>query len=318
MPFQDSLGNEVRRFTQTLNAIEWIWTNPCGASFQVMFNAALEPGGEFLLALLTPSWEEILEEYLHPRLGRGGLFPNNRWRRSGAKRQRGPRGGRRAGPRGALRRAPTKLFPDVDELIAHRLPGRKTFAARKVSTGEYLVWTAIDVADFVSFYFMLFHLSETFLMDWQSGIFKQSGCGQYPTIFFQSSGKWPLSDRHFSSIGMNIVVQQGTIGAGATAQVVPVGPNQRVICTGHAAGVYGCGVCGIGSVQLKVRMTQSGAPTLEDKIVIFFNKFDGFHPFDISVGLSGQGPCVVNILASMGGDVGLTGFTDINFTISSA
>jgi len=117
--------------------------------------------------LLTPSLDEILEEYLHPKLGRR----RGRFGRLGGRRRYDPRAG-------GIRRAFEGVVPDVDEMIAHRLPGREIFAGRTVHGLERWFWLGIDVLDRLLWWWLLFEIGDQGTIIWASNIMESRFCGR--------------------------------------------------------------------------------------------------------------------------------------------
>lgn len=137
--------------------------NPCDAPWWVYVRTAVPALAENLYMLVIPSPQEIVEEYFDPsstrsRAKRGVI--------GGYRRLRFPDGGHGRGRSGG--------FPDPDGLVAHYLPGRATFASRRIDALEHLFWTGLNIADEVAFYWMLYDASKSFIYDWHSGIIESS------------------------------------------------------------------------------------------------------------------------------------------------
>ena len=159
----------------SLNYIYKLYSAPCNDKWSLMVETGLPALWKELIVLLTPDPTEILQEYLHPKLGRRGpRFPLLRTRRGempGTNRKYRVFGGG---------------FPDVDEAIAHKLPGRDFFAGRTAGRLERWIWTGIDIADLVGFYWLLLGVTEDGLITWASNILHSTHCQANVTL----SGSW--------------------------------------------------------------------------------------------------------------------------------
>jgi len=138
---------------------------PCSDKFSLLIETALPALGTAMWLLFTPSPGEILEEYLHPKLGRRGA---------------------RFAALGGIRRLTAKAnryhrifpggIPDVDEAIANRLPGRAIFAGRQAGTLERWFWTGIDVKDKIGWWFLVYEVSNLGSLLWVSNILGAIRC----------------------------------------------------------------------------------------------------------------------------------------------
>jgi hypothetical protein len=160
--FEDFLEEEWKT---SMNAIAEIREFDCGGEWAVYVRTALPSVAAALWLLLVPSLDEILEEYLNPKQGRGGS-------------RRGRRAERRwrMGNRGQRRLFFSNFLPDIDEEIAKRLPGGDAVRGRRIGPGEWLFWTAIDVADRIAWQYLIWEASQTFLTTWQSELMEANEC----------------------------------------------------------------------------------------------------------------------------------------------
>lgn len=153
------------QIVNSAQAIVDVWEIDCEGKWIVYVKTGLTATYEAMWLLLTPSFNEILESYLHPKLGR-------RHGRRGQAKDRN----RRPVPGRGSRLFFSPPIPDIDNAIADRIPGRGFFAGRKVGPGEFLFWTGIDVSDRFLWYWLLITATETFATTWQSEIIKSGKC----------------------------------------------------------------------------------------------------------------------------------------------
>lgn len=153
----------------SIQAIERIEEFNCGGEWWVYVKTALPAVGSAMWLLLTPSAEEILENYLNPKTGRGGSRRGRRARRRW-----------RGGNRGQRRLFFGNGIPDIDEEIGKRLPGGRAIRGRRIGPGEWLFWTGVDTMDRALWYFLLWEASQTFLTKWHSELLKSEQCSDLP------------------------------------------------------------------------------------------------------------------------------------------
>lgn len=152
-------------YTRSLKALIDIWEIDCGGNWVLYLKTALVGAFEGLWIILTPSFEEILENYLEPKAGRRG---GRRGQRNERHPRPGPGGTRRVGFRGGI--------PDVDQAIASRIPGREALAMRKIGPGEAIIWKQINAADRVAWYWILLSATSESVVTWQSGLMQSGEC----------------------------------------------------------------------------------------------------------------------------------------------
>lgn len=132
--------------------------DPCEAPWTVYAELALPALGEALLALFVPSPDEIIENYLAP----AGMRSKGKFRRG-----KGAKGGR-------IRRL--GFVPDIDELIADRLPARQMVSARGVGKGVKYLWVVHGAMERILWYWMLIDVSTAFAYQWTSAVSKSEMC----------------------------------------------------------------------------------------------------------------------------------------------
>lgn len=159
---QDEITGQI---VNTAQAVADIWEMDCEGDWVLYVKTAIVASGAALWLLLTPSLEEILESYLQPKPGR----------RHGRRGQRNDRN-RRPTPGAITRVGFRQGIPDIDNAIADAIPGRDLLAGRKVAPGEYIFWSAIDVADRFLWYWLLIEATETFFTTWQSELMESGKC----------------------------------------------------------------------------------------------------------------------------------------------
>lgn len=156
---------QERDFLGSLNAIKKITESTCADKWDIMVETAIPAAGEALWLLLVPDPGEILENYLNPRS-----------RRSQRKRGAAGTGQRQMTRYGQMRWWQKIGFPDLDQIIADRLPGADAIRGRKVGTAEKWLWQGIDVVDRVLWYWLLIEVGRTFVVEWGSGIVESRFC----------------------------------------------------------------------------------------------------------------------------------------------
>lgn len=154
-----------RTWRQTLNRIEFLVENPCEANFAVYAETFLPAAGNAILVLLTPTPEEILEEYLDPKAGR--KKPRRKFRGKPRRMRARGRFHRRRWPGG---------FPDPDGSIAKRIPGASFFNGRKGTLPEQIFWRGINVADRFLWYWLVIDVTDDLIYNWSSGIMESRFC----------------------------------------------------------------------------------------------------------------------------------------------
>lgn len=185
----DLIGDLYDEVKETINALVNVYEADCGEdSWWVKVTLAAPIAGDLLWMLITPSPSEILENYLEPKSGRG------RGRR-GARDDR--RRNRRRGGRGLIWRGG---IPDVDELIADRLPGREMIAGRRAGPLTWIFYTGINAADRLLWYWMLFDMGNEFATRWNSAIMESRWCNQAPEVSVIASGQTTGFDTYAISL----------------------------------------------------------------------------------------------------------------------
>lgn len=206
--FQENIGDGW-------NAIQRVRHFDCEGEWVLYVQTALPAAAAALWLLLVPSIDEILENYLNPKSGRGG---NRRGRRSRRRWQRTAPGARRL--------FWSRGIPDVDESIARWLPGGEAIRGRRVGPGERIFWTGIDVADRVLWYWLLTEAFDTFATTWQSEIQESGRCQTalpsrlaFSWLHSPAVGIGPL----WQSASQLDITTQIKANAGATGSISP--PN---------------------------------------------------------------------------------------------
>lgn len=154
-----------RNFFGQLNTVGRLIESTCNDKWSVLLETAVPAAGSSLWMILTPSPEEIVENYLQPIPTRS--TPKGRPRDTG--RVRRGRTGRRRWWR-------PPRFPDLDQMIAQHIPGRDMFAGRKATNAERFFWFGVDVLDRISWYWLLIAAAENFVYEWSSGIIRSDYC----------------------------------------------------------------------------------------------------------------------------------------------
>lgn len=151
--------------TQWWNAVNYIWDTPCEDEWLVLLKTGLPAVGNTLLLLIIPNPQEILEEYLTPAKEKAGRRET---------RDSDPTDRRRS-PSGRKRRR-WSVIPDVDGMIANRVPAREAVSGRRAGSLQRWLFTGIDIADRVAWYFMLADVSQSLMVNWTSNIMEARFC----------------------------------------------------------------------------------------------------------------------------------------------
>lgn len=161
----DGIRNVYEPAAMVFNQIRRITATPCEDSWTVLIDTALPAAGEALWILLVPSPKEVLEEYLSPK----GL-------RGDGRNGRDARGTRRGPSESDRRRRFWPRIPDIDGLIGDNLPGSQAVQGRDVGLGQKWLFKGIDIADRISWNFMLLDIGHDFFTLWSSGIMEARFC----------------------------------------------------------------------------------------------------------------------------------------------
>ena len=162
---EDLQDETTGTLVNTYNAIVDIWEINCQGSWILYVKTGLTASGAALYLLLTPTFEEVLENYLEPKPGRLG---GRRGRPDDRKRRRTATGRTRVYYKPGI--------PDIDTEVASWLPGADLLSGRAVGPGEYLFWTTLNVVDRVLWQFLLIEATETFFTRWVSGMMQSGEC----------------------------------------------------------------------------------------------------------------------------------------------
>ena len=160
---------------QWWNEITNITHTPCEDKWTVIIETALPAAGDAMYLLLTPSPEEILENYLQP-------YPSKTSRR-GAK---GDRANKRKRSRSGKVRRSWPSVPDVDSWAAAIIPGAEMVKGRKAGAPTRWAFDAIDRLDRILWWFLIIDVTKTFFNVWSSGMREARFCSQ-PWLFIGSS-----------------------------------------------------------------------------------------------------------------------------------
>lgn len=152
-------------FRHSWQAIVDIWEVDCGGQWLLYVKTAVAAAGKALILVITPSMEEVLENYLEPKDGR-------RMGRRGQRNDRSTGVDERGRPITKHRRG----IPDVDEAIAAMLPGAEWMKSREMYPGEHLFWKHINAADRILWWYLLVQVGEEFVTEWQSGLMQSGEC----------------------------------------------------------------------------------------------------------------------------------------------
>lgn len=162
------IGVQVNQVTRLLSA-------PCQGKWNVAIETAIPALGEAMIMLLTPDPRQILQNYLRPKGSRAG----GRFLQGLSARRFSSAGGRRYRMFGVG-------FPDVDEMIGDSLPGRKFFAGQKIGALSRWMWTGIEFADLVGWYWLLANVGANGLLTWSSNLFHSLVCHSTSSV----AGSW--------------------------------------------------------------------------------------------------------------------------------
>ena len=185
---EEAVDDVIRDIFNSFNAIIDIWEIDCEGEWVLWVKTGAQALGAALWLLITPSPQEIFESYLQPKPGRRG-----------ARRGLGKERSRHTNPVGRSRVWFRGGIPDLDNMIADRIPGRLAVAGRQLAAGEWLFWTGIQVADFVLWYWLVLEATETFATKWVSGLLESGQC-KTPndgTCQFQTPVRHSFENRDF-------------------------------------------------------------------------------------------------------------------------
>lgn len=180
----DDIRNTWGTGVQIFNTVRLAASNKCEDSAWILLETAIPAAGSALLLLLTPSPGEVLENYLEPKSLRGG--------------GRGPKDSRkvrrRKGRSGRLRRAFPR-FPDIDRLIADRLPGRSAVEGRRAGAPTRFLFRGINVADRLLWHWLVYEATTTFISQWGSGLREARFCETtFTSTFLGTIKQGPIND----------------------------------------------------------------------------------------------------------------------------
>jgi hypothetical protein len=162
---EDLEDDITRSISYTYQAIVDIWSIDCEGEWILYVKTGVTAAGAALYLLITPTFEEVLENYLEPKPGR-----------LGGRRGRPDDRDRRTGPRGRRQLYFKPGIPDIDSEVASWLPGSDMISGRKFGPGEYIFWTGLNVADRIAWQFLLVEATETFFTRWMSGLMQGGQC----------------------------------------------------------------------------------------------------------------------------------------------
>ena len=220
---QDEITGSI---ISSANAIVDVWEIDCEGQWILYVKTATIAAGAALYLLLTPSCEEVLENYLSPKPGR----------RHGRRGQRGDRNRR------PITTGPVRLFfnppiPDIDNAIADAIPGRDIIGGRRIGPGEHIFWTGIDLADRFLWYWLLIEATETFATRWMSEIVESGKCkvpndatvqvSIVPRPFAGSDVLWQGPHQFESYYNENM---QAVSGGDAVLDLASFEGNSMIIC----------------------------------------------------------------------------------------
>lgn len=156
-----ALGNTA----QELSIIVGITEFNCEDSWTVMVETALPAYAGELKLLLVPQPKQILQNYLRPSTfgSRYKLRDGKRWRWTSDRNDIDRRRGR-------------DLVPDVDQIIAERLPGVGIYDGIATNSAYRFAFAGIEVLDVVGWYFLIAHMAEDGTSKWISGIMHSGYC----------------------------------------------------------------------------------------------------------------------------------------------
>lgn len=171
---EDAIKAAANNIRDTYGAAKQWWNEitsmthtPCEDKWTVIIETALPAAGDAMYLLLTPSPEEILENYLQP-------YPSKSSRR-GAK---GDRANKRKRSRSGKVRRSWPNVPDVDSWAAAVIPGAAMMKGRKAGAPTRWAFDAIDRLDRVAWWFLVIDVTKTFFNVWSSGMREARFCSQ--------------------------------------------------------------------------------------------------------------------------------------------
>lgn len=186
----DEIRDTYGAAKQWWNEITSMTHTPCEDKWTVIIETALPAAGDAMYLLLTPSPEEILENYLQP-------YPSKTSRR-GAK---GDRANKRKPSRSGKVRRSWPSVPDVDSWAAAIIPGAEMVKGRKAGAPTRWAFDAIDRLDRVLWWFLIIDVTKTFFNVWSSGMREARFCSEPHTHLAFSSGNYgPGSFRSIAHI----------------------------------------------------------------------------------------------------------------------
>lgn len=174
------------------NQVQEVFSDNCADDWEIIFETALPALGAALMLLLTPSPGEILENYLEPK----ALKSSGRGSKDNKKVRR------RRGRSGRLRRSFPR-FPDVDRLIADRLPGRQAVEGRRATTLTRWTFKGINIVDRFLWWFLLFEATDTFISQWSNNLREARFCTG--TFLSNYAGDWSIDAESIVGPGGNDV-----------------------------------------------------------------------------------------------------------------
>lgn len=170
----DAVSNTINAYRNSFasgwgaaNFVIDVLDTPCEDKWTVVVQTALPAAGDALTLLAIPQPKEILEEYLNPKEARRG--------RRASRKRRGLRRLRSAN--GKIRRRFPRP-PNIDELIAARLPGSHAIQGRRAGRGDIWIFEGIDIVDRVLWYWLLLEVNEQFWYSWSSQIMQAQFCSR--------------------------------------------------------------------------------------------------------------------------------------------
>lgn len=161
----DALRNTYGTCDSVHNGLTALYGTPCRNKWTLIAETALPAVGEGLWLIFTPSLNQIVQNYLHPR--------GKRSERKSAKDTKGVRRG--TSPSGRKRRRFPRI-PDPDKLIAQHIPGAKYFRARQGSRAEQWLWEVIDITDYIGWFYLIYDAIDTTAVAWNTGIVHSGFC----------------------------------------------------------------------------------------------------------------------------------------------
>lgn len=224
LPFVDEFRALYGTGHQWFNTIERITEDNCGDTWTLLVETALPAVGNTLFVLLTPNPSEILENYLEPKSAN-----NHRRPRSVAAPTR-----RSESTSGRTRRS-WNVVPDVDGSVAENLPGKDFAEGIGDGSGKRFLFSGIDIADRVAWYYMLLDLSENFLANWTSNIREASFASSCYDVLYASNWTYPGPTIY---VDISVGGQRATVltkrnATGSTKSIGFIDQNGRIAyCSG--------------------------------------------------------------------------------------